>query len=347
MSEKQFSATVLRWFDQHGRKHLPWQQEKSAYNTWISEIMLQQTQVATVIPYYQRFMTRFPTVKSLAEAPIDEVLHHWTGLGYYARARNLHKAAHMVVREFCGQFPQDPALLEQLPGVGRSTAAAISSIAFGTQAAILDGNVKRVLARYLAIEGWTGSTAVQNNLWDAAESFTPTSRNGDYTQAMMDLGATLCTRSKPACEKCPLVESCKAYAENRVTELPTPRPKKTQPVKQTHMLVIRDGDNFLLQQRPPTGIWGGLWSFPETPDLRDLDPEWRLDSAKAEVLAPFRHTFSHYHLDITPVIIEKNQLDLSHVMEARPTLWYNTEQPQEIGLAAPVKALLKTLGSAL
>ena len=258
MDNSHFSAIVLQWFDQHGRKHLPWQQTKSAYNTWISEIMLQQTQVATVIPYYNAFMARFPTVEDLAKAPIDEVLHHWTGLGYYARARNLHKAAHMIVNEFDGQFPQDPQLLEQLPGVGRSTAAAVSSIAYGTKAAILDGNVKRVLARYFAVEGWPGNTQVAKRLWEHAEALTPDRRNADYTQAMMDLGATLCTRSKPRCGDCPISESCLALKADRVTDFPGSKPKKEKPTKQTYMLLIKDGARFLLEQRPAVGIWGGI-----------------------------------------------------------------------------------------
>jgi A/G-specific adenine glycosylase len=343
MSGFDFSAAVLSWFDQHGRKHLPWQQEKSAYNTWISEIMLQQTQVATVIPYYQRFMERFPTVSDLAQAPIDEVLHLWTGLGYYARARNLHKAAQYVATDFGGIFPTDPEQLETLPGIGRSTAGAIASIAGGRRAAILDGNVKRVLARFAGVEGWAGTTSVQKELWKLAEALTPTERVGDYTQAMMDLGATLCTRSKPECDRCPLAQHCKALSQNRVTELPHPRPKKVLPEKQTLMLIVRRGSEVLLQQRPPTGIWGGLYSFPETPDLRDLPQGWQLNIDRVKPLAPLRHTFSHYHLDITPMLVDASDLDFAALMEERASLWYNSDQPTEIGLAAPVKKLLANL----
>ena len=346
MDNSHFSAIVLQWFDQHGRKHLPWQQTKSAYNTWISEIMLQQTQVATVIPYYNAFMERFPTVEDLAKAPIDEVLHHWTGLGYYARARNLHKAAHMIVNEFDGQFPQDPQLLEQLPGVGRSTAAAVSSIAYGTKAAILDGNVKRVLARYFAVEGWPGNTQVAKRLWEHAEALTPDRRNADYTQAMMDLGATLCTRSKPRCGDCPISESCLALKADRVTDFPGSKPKKEKPTKQTYMLLIKDGARFLLEQRPAVGIWGGLWSFPEVTDLRDIEVDWRINQNRLKILEPFRHTFSHYHLEITPVVINVEDLHVDHVMEERTTLWYNSVQPSEVGLAAPVKTLIQTLSAA-
>ena len=346
MDNSHFSAIVLKWFDQHGRKHLPWQQTKSAYNTWVSEIMLQQTQVTTVIPYYNAFMERFPTVEALAKAPIDEVLHHWTGLGYYARARNLHKAANMVVNEFNGQFPQDPQLLEQLPGVGRSTAAAVSSIAYGTKAAILDGNVKRVLARYFAVEGWPGNTQVAKQLWEHAEALTPNGRNADYTQAMMDLGATLCTRSKPRCVDCPISDGCLALKADRVTDFPGSKPKKEKPSKQTFMLLIQDGARFLLEQRPAAGIWGGLWSFPEVADLRDIETHWAVDQNRIEILEPFRHTFSHYHLEITPVVINVDDLHVEHVMEERTTLWYNSVQPSEVGLAAPVKTLIQTLSAA-
>jgi A/G-specific adenine glycosylase len=346
MDNSHFSAIVLQWFDQHGRKHLPWQQTKSAYNTWISEIMLQQTQVATVIPYYNAFIARFPTVEDLAKAPIDEVLHHWTGLGYYARARNLHKAANMIVNEFDGQFPQDPQLLEQLPGVGRSTAAAVSSIAYGTKAAILDGNVKRVLARYFAVEGWPGNTQVAKKLWEHAEALTPDRRNADYTQAMMDLGATLCTRSKPRCGDCPISEGCLGLKADRVTDFPGSKPKKEKPTKQTYMLLIKDGARFLLEKRPTAGIWGGLWSFPEVTDLRDIEVDWRINQNRLKIIEPFRHTFSHYHLEITPVVINVEDLHVDHVMEERTTLWYNSVQPSEVGLAAPVKTLIQTLSAA-
>jgi A/G-specific adenine glycosylase len=346
LSPTQFSAAVLEWFDRHGRTDLPWQANKSAYNTWISEIMLQQTQVATVIPYYQRFIERFPDVHALADADIDEVLHLWTGLGYYARARNLHKTARIVSRELGGNFPQSVAELEQLPGIGRSTAGAILSISTGKRAAILDGNVKRVLARFYAIEGWPGQPAVTRTLWELAERNTPQQRVGDYTQAMMDLGATLCTRSKPSCLLCPLQQECKALALGLTDSLPSPRPRKTLPVKQTQMLIIRDDDDrILLTQRPPSGIWGGLWSLPEVQDLRDAAHALGLDIDSATALEPLRHTFSHYHLDITPVMVQLKD-PANGVMEGPPTLWYNSRQPQNIGLAAPVKRLLDQLARA-
>jgi len=344
MNAEQFSDAVLVWFDQHGRHDLPWQKDKTAYFTWLSEIMLQQTQVSTVIPYFEKFRDEFPTIEDLAQAELDDILHLWTGLGYYARARNLHKTARIVAHEMDGEFPQSVTELEALPGIGRSTAGAILSISTGKRAAILDGNVKRVLARFYAIEGWTGSTSVMKTLWQHAEENTPAHRVGEYTQAMMDMGATLCTRSKPACLLCPLQQNCQAYQQGRTSELPVPRPKKQIPVKQTYMLVINDDkQQVLLHQRPPTGIWGGLWSLPETSDLRDAVAETGLplDIDSAVALEPVRHTFSHFHLDITPVRIKLLEKDLTnHVMEGSATLWYNLRQPQKVGLAAPVKKLL-------
>lgn len=357
MSPEQFANAVLVWFDRHGRHDLPWQDQKTAYFTWLSEIMLQQTQVTTVIPYFERFREQFPTVEDLAAADQDEVLHLWTGLGYYARARNLHKTARIVSHDYGGQFPQNVEELEQLPGIGRSTAGAILSISTGKRAAILDGNVKRVLARYYAIDGWPGTTENIKQLWRYAEQNTPHERVADYTQAMMDMGATLCTRSKPACLLCPLQTGCQAHQQGRENQLPEPRPKKVIPVKQTMMLLIRNEQGqILLRQRPPSGIWGGLWSLPETSDLRDAAEETGLpvDPDSASPLAPVRHTFSHFHLDITPVQIALLKGDQEHerskdltnrVMEQPATLWYNLHQPQKVGLAAPVKKLLGKLKS--
>ena len=342
MTPIEFSTAVLDWFDEHGRHDLPWQANKTAYHTWISEIMLQQTQVATVIPYFERFIERFPDVHSLAEADIDEVLHLWTGLGYYARARNLHKAAQQVVNKFDGEFPQSVEGLEELPGIGRSTAGAVLSISTGKRAAILDGNVKRVLARFYAVTGWSGTTAVQKQLWAYAENNTPNQRCGDYTQAMMDLGATLCTRSKPSCLLCPLQQHCEAFARGMVDKLPVPRPKKEIPVKQTLMLIILNNEGeILLYQRPPTGLWGGLWSLPQVQDLRDTVSETglQIDPDSARPLQPLRHTFSHFHLDITPVEIRLLE-QADSVGEEQPICWYDPENPPSIGLAAPVKKLL-------
>jgi A/G-specific adenine glycosylase len=342
-----FAQSVLDWFDQHGRKDLPWQQDTSPYRVWVSEIMLQQTQVKTVIPYFERFMAAFPDVQTLAAAPEDEVLHLWTGLGYYARARNLHKAAKQIANEASGQFPDTLDGLGDLPGVGRSTAGAILSIAFGQRASILDGNVKRVLARYHRVEGWPGQSAVHQKLWDIAEQHTPEKRCADYTQAMMDLGATLCTRSSPACETCPLATTCQARAHGDQRDYPGRKPRKILPVKTTFFLIVRSSEGEIwLEKRPSSGIWGGLWCFPEieTPEegrQRCLD-RWGAEPATLETQTGFRHTFSHYHLDITPVMVELNTTPHA-VMEASRQLWYKLRQPPQIGLAAPVASLLATL----
>lgn len=340
-----FSAQVLKWFDKNGRKHLPWQQDINAYRVWLSEIMLQQTQVTTVIPYFERFIACFPSVQSLAAAPIDEVLHLWTGLGYYARARNLHKCAQTVVNKYDGEFPLTVDELAELPGIGRSTAGAIASIAHQQRAAILDGNVKRVLARYHAVDGWPGQADVANRLWEIAEEYTPENRVNHYTQAMMDMGATLCTRTKPKCGVCPLRDGCIAYAQGNPQEYPGKKLKKALPEKSVQLLMLRNptGD-FLLQQRPALGIWGGLWSFPEL--SAEIDPhEYAVDHfgevATHEVWDSYRHTFSHYHLDITPVLIQLAKTPQA-IGEAA-THWYNPHQPDQLGLAAPVKKLLEKL----
>ena len=340
-----FSDTVLAWYEQHGRKHLPWQQNITPYRVWVSEIMLQQTQVATVIPYFERFMQRFPDVQSLAVAQQDDVLHLWTGLGYYARGRNLHKCAQTVVEQHDGEFPRSVEQLSELPGIGRSTAGAIASISMGIEAPILDGNVKRVLTRFFAVEGWPGITRVQNQLWDKATELTPSHSTRQYTQAMMDLGATLCTRSKPGCGLCPLAPQCAAHAQGREKDFPYSKPKKDKPVKDTVMLILRNPDGqILLRQRPQSGIWGGLYSFPEIAQLEDTQ-SWlathQAHVAETEVLNGFRHTFSHYHLDITPVLVSLQQ-PLNNVGESTEH-WYNPQHPAEIGLAAPVKKLLNLL----
>ena len=341
-----FSRAVLTWFDKHGRKTLPWQQGITPYRVWLSEIMLQQTQVTTVIPYFERFVARFPDVASLAAAPIDDVLHLWTGLGYYARARNLHRCAQTIMRDYGGQFPDSVEALAELPGIGRSTAGAIVSIAFKQRAAILDGNVKRVLARHHAVAGWPGDASTLKTLWTHAETYTPNKRVNDYTQAMMDLGATLCTRNKPACERCPVMNTCVAYATGKVSLYPGKKPKKTLPEKTVQLLMLRNpAGDILLQQRPPQGIWGGLWSFPEI--ALDVDAQRYAEDrygkvSTSETWGAYRHTFSHYHLDITPVLIQFKKMPLT-IPEAHQTLWYNPHQPGTIGLAAPVKKLLEKL----
>lgn len=346
-----FHKQVLDWFDQHGRKDLPWQRDTSPYRVWISEIMLQQTQVKTVIPYFERFMTSFASVEALANAPQDKVLHRWTGLGYYARARNLHKAAKLVCEEHDGVFPDTIEELCELPGIGRSTAGAIASIAFGKRAAILDGNVKRVLARYRAIDGWPGQSTVHKQLWEVAEQYTPAQRSADYTQAMMDLGATLCTRSSPDCQRCPLRTDCSARLAGEPLRYPGKKPRKILPVRSTVLLMVRDANGeFWLEKRPSSGIWGGLWCFPELTKPADTE-QWCLDhfhSTPSKVTSwdAFRHTFSHYHLDIEPVLIELATASTA-VMEAHSQLWYNVRQPPQIGLAAPVAGLLEKLATTL
>ena len=333
-----FSEQLLTWFDQHGRKNLPWQQDINAYRVWVSEIMLQQTQVTTVIPYYERFMQRFPIVNELAAAEQDEVLHLWTGLGYYARARNLYKAAKIVTEQYNGEFPDSQEALEDLPGIGRSTAGAIRAIAFKQHASILDGNVKRVLARYYAVDGWPGDNKVAMLLWQHADELTPPKRTADYTQAIMDLGATLCVRSRPLCDLCPVKENCLARRENRISDFPGKKPKKEKPVKQTCMLIFENSDGeLLLEQRPQTGLWGGLWSFPEC-DEHDLSH--RTAGKEIEVLAPFRHTFTHFHLDITPVRVQENHQTLA---TENNQLWFSPLAPSEIGLTRPVTKLLDLL----
>lgn len=341
-----FSQQVLQWFDQHGRKDLPWQQEITPYRVWISEIMLQQTQVKTVIPYYQRFMQSFPDIKSLAETPLDDVLHHWSGLGYYNRAKNLHKTAQIIQQQFQGEFPHTVESLSQLPGIGRSTAGAIAAIAMQQHAAILDGNVKRVLARCFAIEGWPGRAATLKQLWQVAEEHTPQKRTADYTQAMMDLGAMVCTRSKPDCPNCPLQARCLAFKQQRIAELPGKKPKKSLPIKQTRWLVLQHQDEILLYKRPPTGIWPSLYGLPEFVDEQDLRAfmlkQSALTTQATTMLDEFRHTFSHYHLDIHASHIALEQKPLS-VMEDEQILWYNMRQPQDVGLAAPLKRIINKL----
>lgn len=339
-----FAQRLLDWFDLHGRHDLPWQQDVNPYRVWVSEIMLQQTQVRTVIPYFLRFMQRFPDVASLAAAPLDEVLHHWTGLGYYARARNLHKAAQRVCEHHGGELPGRLEEMQALPGVGRSTAGAVLSLACGQRQAILDGNVKRVLTRCFAVAGWPGSSVVAKRLWQLAEAQTPDNRVADYNQAVMDLGATVCTRGKPACPDCPLHDICIACAEGRQAQFPAGKPRKRLPQRRVRMLLVRDGDGaLLLEQRPPTGVWGGLWSFPEigTDDdpLDWCDTTLNRSARVGRTLASRRHTFSHFHLDIVPTELLLNGPGC-RVLEAPGRLWYNPGQPEDIGLAAPVVRLI-------
>lgn len=343
-----FSQDLLAWFDHHGRKNLPWSGSKDPYRIWVSEIMLQQTQVTTVISYFNRFIARFPNVKALAEASIDEVLHLWTGLGYYARARNLHKAAQVIVNDHRGYFPNELDELVKLPGIGLSTAGAILAFSTGQRHPILDGNVKRVLTRLHCVQGWPGQNKVQKQLWELADHYTPSQRVEDYTQAIMDLGATICIRKKPHCPICPVKDHCLGYQRGNPGEFPHPAAKKTKPVKRTGMLMIRNAQGeVLLQQRPPSGIWGGLWSFPECEDrIEDkADWEYRQLGLLLKIDKPWtvkRHSFTHFHLDITPIPAKIHKYT-SQVMENSNVVWYKPSQPRPIGLAAPVKSLLEKL----
>jgi A/G-specific adenine glycosylase len=346
-----FADAILAWFAQHGRKGLPWQQQPTPYRVWVSEIMLQQTQVRTVIPYYQRFMQAFPDVRALAAAPLDQVLHHWSGLGYYARARNLHRAAQRIRDEHAGRIPEDIESVMRLPGIGRSTAGAILSLACGQRHAILDGNVKRVLARFHAVEGWPGESAVLARLWALAEAGTPQRDVASYNQAMMDLGAMLCRRGNPECLRCPLHSDCRACLQGRQREFPAPRPRRELPVRSVHMLLLSDPDDAVyLERRPASGIWGGLWSFPEFDTEAALlawcDGKGIPAPERFEPWPALRHTFSHFHLDITPCCLQLKNPGFS-VMEGGGAVWYNTGQSEALGLAAPVQRLLAQLQNSI
>ncbi len=336
-----FARCILAWYDKHGRHDLPWQKLLTPYRVWVSEIMLQQTQVSTVIPYFHRFIKAFPTVESLARAPLDDVLHQWTGLGYYARARNLHKAAVIVCKDHKKIFPNTVEALCKLPGIGESTAGAIISISHDTPATVLDGNVKRVLSRFYAVPGWPMDPKVHETLWKMAENLLPQKRCRDYTQAMMDLGATLCTRSAPRCYVCPLQKDCKAFSTQTILQYPFKKPVKKLPIRALFLLVLENsqGDIFL-EKRPETGIWGGLWSLPEFTDVTTLPiachERFHLKIKEVKPLAPFRHTFSHYHLDITPIYAKPVRTQKK--MPGENVMWYNRKQI--IGLAAPVKKIL-------
>ncbi|MEO1247850.1 MAG: A/G-specific adenine glycosylase [Pseudomonadota bacterium] len=341
-----FAHRLLAWFDEHGRKDLPWQREISLYRVWVSEIMLQQTQVGTVIPYFERFMASFPDVGSLAGAAEDDVLAHWSGLGYYARARNLHKAAKAVCEQHAGAFPSDFDAVIALPGIGRSTAAAILSIATGQRHAILDGNVKCVLARHAAVPGWPGKTSVANELWALAEKHTPAERVHHYTQAIMDLGATLCTRSKPGCGVCPVNDDCRAHAEGNVAAYPGRKPKKAKPLRAVTMLLAVRERELYLERRPASGIWGGLWSLPET-GVEDSPDGWcrqRLNAVPAgkDSWPVLRHSFSHYDLDIHPVVLRLDDTARA-VRDSEDAKWVNLDAVAPGGVAAPVKKLIDKL----
>ncbi len=331
-----FSSKLLRWAATQGRSDLPWQIDKTPYRIWVSEIMLQQTRVETVIPYFQKFMERFPDVCSLGSASQDEVLSLWSGLGYYARARNLHRAAGIICEQYGGEMPARREELEALPGIGRSTAAAILSIAFDLPEAILDGNVKRVLSRYFGVEGWAGQSAVARQLWHHAEQLMPSEQCGAYTQAVMDLGATLCSRKQAACLLCPVAEECIAYREGRTEELPQPRPGKKLPLRSICMAVLHDGQGCVwMERRPERGVWGGLWSFPEL----DSQEQWYPLLELPQVREKINHTFTHFKLEITPLYcrVEPSSIPLQEGE------WVSLEKLEQRGIAAPVKRLIEQM----
>lgn len=343
-TDDRFAAGILRWAKTHGRRDLPWQQQRTPYRVWVSEIMLQQTQVATVIPYYQRFMARFPELSALANAPLDDVLHHWSGLGYYARARNLQRAAQHIRDQHAGEFPVDFDSVAALPGIGRSTAGAILALACNQRHPILDGNVRRVLARFHAVSGWPGERSIERNLWELADAHTPQRGVAAYTQAIMDLGATLCTRSNPACNRCPVAEDCRAHQFGRENEFPASRPRKALPVKHVRMLILIDRGRLMLEQRPPSGIWGGLWSFPELAVDADIETWCRQRFGAApsdrQMLPVLRHTFSHFHLDIEPVMVNIRPVNVG---DSGKIIWFESALQPQVGLAKPVSRLLTTL----
>ncbi|HQR11950.1 MAG TPA: A/G-specific adenine glycosylase [Casimicrobiaceae bacterium] len=340
-----FAERLVRWQREHGRHGLPWQGTRDPYRIWLSEVMLQQTQVTTVIPYYERFLAEFPDVRALASAPVDRVLEHWSGLGYYRRAHHLHAAARAVVAGFGGKFPVDAAALATLPGVGRSTAAAIAVFSSGARAAILDGNVKRVLARHRGVEGFPGGAAVETTLWQAAEALLPARDIETYTQALMDLGATICVRAKPACGSCPVSQDCVALREGRVAELPTPRPRKALPHRELRVLLIERGGEILFERRPPLGIWSGLWSLPELPldtDVRDaVRTRFAVEIVVREDLPTIAHAFTHFALTLHPQRVSAKWWPSR--AEAPGTMWLTPADARGAALPAPIKKLIRSL----
>jgi A/G-specific adenine glycosylase len=347
MTVAQLSDALLAWWDRHGRKDLPWQKQPTAYRVWVSEIMLQQTQVATVERYYERFIAAFPDMATLADAPPDRVLHYWSGLGYYARARNLHRAARIVRDDHDGELPARFHSLTALPGIGRSTAGAILALAHGQRYPILDGNAKRVLSRLFRVETPPGAPATQRRLWALAESCTPHERIAQYTQAIMDLGATLCTRRRPACGLCPLASRCEAHRAGLVESLPAARVRRHRPQRDSVvMIVLFNPQTVLLEKRPEPGIWGGLWGLPEVSNVDDARgwctqhfgcvPEHIL------VRPVLRHGFTHFDLDMTPLEVHLPTAP-ARLMDGNRWLWYNVRQPAQVGLAAPVSRLLASL----
>lgn len=340
---KQFSLPLLGWFEQHGRRDLPWQHPRSAYRVWVSEIMLQQTQVQTVIPYFTRFMASFPSIFDLADASNDQVMAHWSGLGYYSRARNLHQTAQIIAADYAGEFPQTLAGLTALPGIGPSTAAAIASKAFNLATAILDGNVKRVLARYFMVDGWPDKADVKKRLWQFADACMPKQRCADYTQAIMDLGATCCTSKNPTCFRCPVQATCLAFEHQAVTDYPFKKPGKTLPVRHRQFLVLcRDDKQIYLEKNPPTGLWGSLWCLPSLDKEADtrqfIQNHVGFDVHNAEELTRIKHTFSHFHLHM--------QVHLIHIKQSKnqpvnfPGQWVDAVDATSWALAKPIRDII-------
>lgn len=344
-----FSQQLIEWQKQHGRHDLPWQNTQDPYRIWLSEIMLQQTQVSTVIPYYARFLERFPGVGELAEATEEEVLRYWSGLGYYSRARNLHRAAKKIKSDFHGRFPANFEDIQSLSGIGRSTAAAISVFAFGARQAILDGNVKRVLARCFGIEGFTGNKKVEDSLWEKAVELLPGKKIEIYTQSLMDLGATVCTRARPQCMHCPLQSQCVALSSNRVSALPTPKPRKAVPVKNTRMMIIMDRGDVLLEKRPSSGIWGGLWSLPEVDSGAEPITECRVrfgvEGRIDGELPMLEHTFTHFRLQITPLVMGVRKR--TNIAGQQAFLWLPLSEAVNAAIATPVRKLLRQMTAGL
>lgn len=340
-----FAARLIAWQKVHGRHDLPWQNTRDPYAIWVSEIMLQQTQVTAVLGYYAKFMARFPTVQDLASASQETVLQYWSGLGYYARGRNLHKAARTIINDFDGQFPKDFETVQSLSGIGRSTAAAIVSFAFGQSETILDGNVKRVFSRHYLIEGWPNTPKINQQFWTLAESLVPEKDMIAYTQGLMDLGATVCTRSKPKCDICPVQTSCLALAKDKTHCLPTPKPRKAIPQKETTMLIIRNSNQVLLEKRPQTGIWAGLWSLPEI-DMSDIavqsvSEKYGLLVEADEPLSVLDHVFTHYKLAITPQPLQVVSYDHTHILS--DMIWMTIDDAIDAALPSPVRKILLSL----
>lgn len=344
MKPEQFQQALLTWFAEYGRNDLPWQHPRTPYRVWVSEIMLQQTQVNTVVRYFQRFIEHFPALENLATASLDDVLLLWAGLGYYARARNLHRTAQIIHQQYGDIFPKDLTTLKTLPGIGRSTAGAILALGYNQPAPILDGNVKRVLSRLHAVTGLLGDTKTLKHLWSLAEYYTPQSEIADQTQAMMDLGALICTPNQPQCNRCPLQTACQAYASGNPMAFPQSKPAKKIPTRTTNMLLLYNQKGaLLLEKRPPTGIWGGLWTLPECAEDQDVR-NWCQDHLHCQITRieswpMFRHTFSHFHLEITPVIAQVKKW-LPKVMESSDRVWYNLAGIELKGLPAPIKKIL-------